>query len=47
MFIRNDASGEKRYFNGKLAEVVSLDDKEVTVLIDGDDEVFTLKKETW
>ncbi|AZI34091.1 helix-turn-helix domain-containing protein [Kaistella carnis] len=47
MFIRNDASGEKRYFNGKLAEVMSLDDKEVTVLIDGDDEVFTLKKETW
>ena len=24
MFIRNDASGEKKYFNGKLAEVVSI-----------------------
>ncbi|QDP85792.1 AAA family ATPase [Chryseobacterium sp. SNU WT5] len=47
MFIRNDASSEKRYFNGKLAEVMSLDNKEVTVLIDGDDEVFTIKKETW
>lgn len=47
MFIRNDASAEKKYFNGKLAEVMSLDEKEITVLIDGDDEVFTLKKETW
>ncbi|KEY18747.1 helix-turn-helix domain-containing protein [Kaistella antarctica] len=47
MFIRNDASSEKRYFNGKLAEVMNLDDKEITVLIDGDDEVFKIKKETW
>lgn len=47
MFIRNDASGERRYFNGKLAEVVSLDEKEISVLIDGDDEIYKLKKETW
>ncbi|QBO58320.1 helix-turn-helix domain-containing protein [Chryseobacterium salivictor] len=47
MFIRNDASGEKRYFNGKLAEVMGLDEKEITVLIDGDNEVFKIKKETW
>lgn len=47
MFLRNDASGEKRYFNGKLAEVVSLDEKEISVIIDGEDETYTLKKETW
>jgi ATP-dependent exoDNAse (exonuclease V) alpha subunit len=47
MFIRNDASADKKYFNGKLAEIMRLDDNEITVLIDGDDEVFTLKKETW
>ena len=47
MFIRNDASGEKRYFNGKLAEVVEVDEKEVRVIIDGEDEIYTLKKETW
>lgn len=47
MFIRNDASGEKRYFNGKLAEVVDLDENEISVLIDGDDEIYTLKKEIW
>jgi len=47
MFIRNDASGEHRYFNGKLAEVVNVDEKEVSVIIDGEDEIYTLKKETW
>lgn len=47
MFIRNDASGERRYFNGKLAEVVGLSEKEISVIIDGDDDVFKLKKENW
>ena len=47
MFIRNDASGEKRYFNGKLAEIVMVDDKEISVIIDGEDEIYKLKKETW
>ncbi len=47
MFIRNDASGEKRYFNGKLAEVAGVDDQEIRVIIDGEDEIYTLKKETW
>ena len=47
MFIRNDASGEKRYFNGKLAEVVEVDEKEISVIIDGEDEIYKLKKETW
>ena len=47
MFIRNDASGEKRYFNGKLAEIVEVDEKEISVIIDGEDEIFKLKKETW
>ncbi len=47
MFIRNDASGDKKYFNGKLAEVVDLDENEITVIIDGDDEIYTLRKEIW
>jgi ATP-dependent DNA helicase PIF1 len=46
MFIRNDAT-EKRYFNGKLAEVIYLDDEEVTVLLDESDIEITLKKEVW
>lgn len=47
MFIRNDASQEKRYFNGKLAEVTALDEDEVHVRIDGDTEDYKLKRETW
>ena len=38
MFIRNDATQEKKYFNGKLAEVVDLSADEIWVRIDGDDE---------
>ena len=47
MFIRNDASQEKKYFNGKLAEVVDLDEDEIWVRIEGDDEDYKLKKEVW
>ena len=47
MFIRNDASGEKRYYNGKLAEVTSIDEDEVWVRIEGQDEDYKLKKEIW
>lgn len=47
MFIRNDASGEKKYFNGKLAEIVDLDEEEIWVRIDGDIEEYKLKREVW
>ena len=47
MFIRNDASQDRKYFNGKLAEVVDLDEDEIWVKIDGDDEAYKLKKEVW
>lgn len=47
MFIRNDATAEKKYFNGKLAEIIDLSEDEITVLIDGDDEAYKLKRETW
>lgn len=47
MFIRNDASGDQRYFNGKLAEVLRLDEDDVWVRIEGDDREFKLKPEVW
>ena len=47
MFIRNDASGEKKYFNGKLAEVVSILDDEIYVRLEGEDEDLKLNKEVW
>ena len=47
MFIRNDASSEKRYFNGKLAEIIEIDNEDVYVQIEGDEEPYKLKKEIW
>jgi GTPase SAR1 family protein len=47
MFIRNDATNEKKYFNGKLAEILRLNNEEICVKIEGSDEEFILKKEIW
>lgn len=47
MFIRNDASGEKKYFNGKLAEVVSILDDDIFVKLEGEHDDFKLKREIW
>lgn len=47
MFIRNDATQEQKYFNGKLAEIVDLDEEEIWVKLEGDDEEYRLKKEVW
>jgi hypothetical protein len=47
MFIRNDASEDKLYFNGKLAEIKDIDEENVIVeFLDGGGE-FELKKEKW
>lgn len=47
MFIRNDISGEKKYFNGKLGEVIALDDNEIKVVLDGSEREITVKREVW
>ncbi len=47
MFIRNDASGDARYFNGKLAEVIELDEENIKVQIDGSNDIYKLKREIW
>lgn len=46
MFIKNDSSEEKRYYNGKIATVVDLDDESVSVEFDPG-ETFELTRETW
>lgn len=47
MFIRNDTSSDKKYYNGKLAEVSHLTEDKVFVILDGSNEEFALKKEIW
>lgn len=47
MFIRNDITGEKKYFNGKLGEISALDDNEIKVVLDGSEREITVKREVW
>ncbi len=47
MFIKNDTSGERVYFNGKLARIDHIDDGDITVIMAGTDREFVLCKEHW
>ncbi len=47
MFIKNDSSIDKRYFNGKIGKIVSLNDKEARVLCPEDTEEIVVTPETW
>lgn len=46
MFVKNDAEGNA-YYNGKLATVSDINENEIEVIMDGTDEPYTLKQETW
>lgn len=46
MFIKNDSSFEKRYFNGKIGTVIGLDEEMVTVKC-GEDDVIEVLAERW
>ncbi|MCB0480201.1 MAG: helix-turn-helix domain-containing protein [Flavobacteriales bacterium] len=47
MFIRNDTSLDKRYFNGKLAKVTTLTSDRIKVILDGEKNEYTLHKDLW
>lgn len=47
MFIRNDISPDKKYFNGKLGEISALDENEIKVILDGSEREITVKREVW
>lgn len=47
MFIRNDTSSEKKYFNGKLAKISRLTKEKIYVILEGIEEEINLKKEVW
>ncbi len=47
MFIRNDISGEKKYFNGKLGEISGLDENEIKVVLEGSEREIVVKREVW
>lgn len=47
MFLKNDSSGEKRYYNGKIGVVTALGLDTISVRGKGDDMDFVLGKEEW
>lgn len=47
MFVRNDPSAEKKYFNGKLATVTRIEDDAVWVQLAGSHELYPLARERW
>jgi hypothetical protein len=44
MFIKNDS--DRRYFNGKIATVKNITEKEITIALNEDDDIV-VEKETW
>lgn len=47
MFIKNDQSGERRFFNGKIATVINLKPDSIEVETEGEGEKIILEKYTW
>ena len=47
MFVRNDSSEQKRYYNGKLGTVKKITSDAIIVAFTDNKEEFTVKKETW
>lgn len=47
MFLKNDASTEKRYYNGMIGEVVSVNEKGMSVRGKDSSDVFQLLPEVW
>lgn len=46
MFIKNDSSGEKRYYNGKIGKVVFLHPEKI-IVADREGNEITVERETW
>ncbi len=47
MFIKNDSSPEKRYYNGKIGKIISLNKDEVSVFCQNDSENILITPEKW
>ncbi len=47
MFIKNDSSFDKRYYNGKIGRITSIDNKNIWVRCPGDDFDIEVARETW
>lgn len=47
MFVKNDLSAEKRYFNGKIGKITQMDDESIEVVCPGDDSPIDVARVAW
>jgi len=47
MFVKNDSSPEKRYYNGKIGSLTGFEDGAIQVQCPDDDELITVEPVTW
>ena len=47
MFLRNDTSQDRRYFNGKIGKITRIDEETITVQCDGDSEAIDVSPVLW
>src|SRR5438552_6152311 len=47
MFIKNDTGDFRRYYNGKIGIIHSIDEKEIQITFPGETTLLALEKETW
>ncbi|NIA20290.1 MAG: AAA family ATPase [Xanthomonadaceae bacterium] len=47
MFLRNDTSAEKRYYNGKIGKIKSISHQEISVICPGEPEQITVEPVEW
>jgi len=47
MFVKNDPSGEHKYYNGRIGRVIEATDNRLTVYCEGDDEAIEVEPQEW
>lgn len=47
MFLKNDSSGERRYYNGKIGKVVQINEETIEVKCPGEAEIIDVERDTW
>jgi hypothetical protein len=47
MFVKNDSQPEKRYFNGKIGQIVGINDEGIVVRCEGDAHTIAVAREEW
>ena len=47
MFVKNDSSAEKRYYNGKIGKIIGIDEDSIEVQCKGETEPIVVERDEW